>query len=136
MNCEGWSNEARLGISSNQREDGPQVGVTTLVNGRLGLRQVTGDRNWDGFARWVSRDGSMGSEMGFCCMVATSQRGRQQDGSFSPLTLSVSLCTTLYSLSLSCLSLFVLPLAFSSFFFNLFFRLFWTTGLVVFFFFF
>ena len=97
---------------------------------------MTADRNWDGFARWVSRDGSMGSEMGFCCMVAASQRGRQQDGSFSPLTLSVSLCTTLYSLSLSCLSLLVSPLAFSSFFFNLFFRLFWTTGFVVFFFFF
>ena len=139
MNCEGWSNEARLGISSNQREDGPQVGVATLVNGRLGLRQVTGDRNWDGFARWVSRDGSMGSEMGFCCMVATSQRGRQQDGSFSPLTLSVSLCTTLYSLSLSCLSLFVSPLAFSSFFFQFVFPFvfdYWVSGFFFFFFFF
>ena len=41
-------------------------------------------------------------------MVAASQRGRQQDGSFSPLTLSVSLCTTLYSLSLSCLWLSLL----------------------------
>ena len=76
MNCEGWSNEARLGISSNQQEDGPQVSVATLVNGRLGLRQVTADRNWDGFARWVSCDGNIGSEMGFCCMVAASQRGR------------------------------------------------------------
>ena len=41
-----------------------------------------------------------------------------------------------FSLYYSLLSKFVLPLAFSSFFFNLFFRLFWTTGLVVFFFFF
>ena len=110
--------------------------MATLVNGRLGLRQVTADRNWDGFARWVSRDGSMGSEMGFCCMVAASQRGRQQDGSFSPLTLSVSLCTTLYSLSLSCLSLFVSPLAFSSFFFQFVFPFvldYWVSGFFFFF---
>ena len=34
------------------------------MSGRLGLQQVTADRDWDGFARWVSRDGGVGSKMG------------------------------------------------------------------------
>ena len=63
-------------------------------------------------------------------VVAVSQHGQRQDGSLSPLTLSVSLCTTLYSLSLSHLSLFVSPLPFSSSFSIRFSVCFRTTGLV------
>ena len=53
---------------------------------------VTSDtyRDWDGFVRWVQRDGSVGSEMGLSRMVVASRR---QNGSLSPLTLSVSLLT-------------------------------------------
>ena len=32
------------------------------------------DRDWDGFARWVSCDGDMGSEMGLSHVVAASRR--------------------------------------------------------------
>jgi len=59
VNCEGWSNEAGLGILSNRQEDGSHVGVAALVSGRLGLRQATTDKDWDGFARWVSRGGGV-----------------------------------------------------------------------------
>ena len=34
------------------------------MSGHLGLQQATADRDWDGFARWVLRDGGVGSEMG------------------------------------------------------------------------
>ena len=45
MNCEGWRNEAGLGKSSNRWEDGSRVGMAVLVSGRLGLQQVTTDRD-------------------------------------------------------------------------------------------
>ena len=53
---------------------------------------VTSDsyKDWDGFVRWVQRDGNVDSEMGLSRVVAAS---RQQNGFLSPLTLSVSLRT-------------------------------------------
>ena len=53
---------------------------------------ATADRDWDGFARWVSHDGGRGCEMGLTHVVAASQRERQQDGLSC---LLVSFCTTL-----------------------------------------
>ena len=70
MNCEGWSNEVGLDRSINWREDGSHVGMAVLVSGRLGLQQATTDRDWNRFARWVSRDGGVGSEMGLSLMKA------------------------------------------------------------------
>ena len=84
----------------------------------LGLRQATADRDWDEFARWVQRDGGVGSEMGLSRMVVASRR---QDGSLSPLTLSVSLRTLTLCLAYG----------FLFFFFSIRFLVwFWTTGLV------
>ena len=50
---------------------------------------ATTDRDWDRFARWVSREGGVGSKIGLSRMVATSQHEWWQDGSLSPLNFSL-----------------------------------------------
>ena len=131
MNCEGWSNEVRLGRSSNRQQDRFRVSMAALVSGRFGLQQLigTGMGLRDGFhmmatwsARWVS--------------LEWWPHHGVSDGKMSLSCLLVSLCTTLYSLSLSRLSLSVLPLTFSSSFFISFSIWFWTIGFTFFFFFF
>ena len=96
MNCEGWSNEAGLGRSSNRWQDGSRIGMAALVSGRLGLRQLTGTGTGlqDGFrvmAAWATRWVSL----------AWWRRHDVSNGKMGLSRLSVSLCTTLYSLSLS-----------------------------------
>ena len=123
MNCEGWSNEAGLGRSSNRWQDGSRISVAALVSGRLDLRQLTGTGLQDGsrvMAAWATRWVSL----------AWWRHHDVSNGKMGLSSLSVSLCTTLYSLSLSRLWLSLLLF---SFVFLFGFRL---LGLLFFFFFF
>ena len=95
--------------------------------GEWSIGSATADRDWDRFARWVSRDGGVGNEMGLSCVVAASRCEQWQDGSLSPLS---------FSLYYSLISKSVSPLTCSSSFFIRFSVWFWTSGFTFFFFFF
>ena len=69
MNYEGWSNEARLGRSSNRRQDGPCVGCggVGVAISQLGMRrpQLIGTS-----LRLCEIGGDVGSGMGLSRVVA------------------------------------------------------------------
>ena len=68
MNCEGWSNEAELGRSSNQWQDGSHVGRGSIgvAVSCLGMRhpQLT-----ETSLQLCEMGGDVGSEMGLSRMV-------------------------------------------------------------------